>query len=221
MLSIFHKLRLLHLIRASKNKSIRQFYRSQIALLNQPINKTKLLAVDLEMTGLSASKDHVISMGWVPIDEQEIHLNKACYYLIKSSKEVGDSATIHGITDREKSQGVPIKSVYDHFIQACQQRILVVHCAAIDVPFLNRISKTVYASPFKPLVIDTMALEKEQLMHRNTIIQQNDLQLSRCRQNYKLPNYQGHNAMSDALATAELLLAIISEIGDSKISSLI
>jgi DNA polymerase-3 subunit epsilon len=39
------------------------------------------------------------------------------------------------------------------------------------------------------------------------------LTLAKCRERYHLPSYSNHNALSDAMATAELLLAQITAMG--------
>ena len=37
-----------------------------------PLEELRLLAVDIETTGLDPAKDRVLSIGWVPIDGGEI-----------------------------------------------------------------------------------------------------------------------------------------------------
>ena len=56
----------------------------------------------------------------------------------------------------------------------------------------------------------TLRLEKRLLLRRDRPIQTGDLALSGCRRRYHLPDYRAHNALCDALATAELLLAHIA-----------
>ena len=41
-----------------------------------------------------------------------------------------------------------------------------------------------------------------------------DLRLFNLRERYHLPNYKAHNALSDAISTAELFLALAAESGD-------
>jgi len=53
-----------------------------------------------------------------------------------------------------------------------------------------------------------MRIELGLRKRRDIPVQQGDLQLSKLRSTYNLPRYTAHNAMTDAFATAELLLAI-------------
>jgi DNA polymerase-3 subunit epsilon len=66
------------------------------------------------------------------------------------------------------------------------------------------------APPFA--VLDTMQIELGLRKRRDQPVQQGDLQLSRLRSDYGLPRYTAHNALIDALATAELLLAIAARL---------
>ncbi|WP_246615091.1 hypothetical protein [Agarivorans litoreus] len=61
-------------------------------------------------------------------------------------------------------------------------------------------------SHFPVLWIDTLSIEKSLLANANR--QKNgDYRLASVRKRYCLPDYPGHNALVDAVATAELLLA--------------
>ena len=63
------------------------------------------------------------------------------------------------------------------------------------------------ATPTTMPAVDTMLLEQVQLRRREQPIRTGDLRLQACRDRYNLPAYPAHNALMDALATAELLLA--------------
>ena len=58
------------------------------------------------------------------------------------------------------------------------------------------------------IVLDTLRIEQQLRKRREVPVKQGDLQLSQIRSDYGLPRYTAHNALIDALATAELMLAI-------------
>jgi DNA polymerase-3 subunit epsilon len=66
----------------------------------------------------------------------------------------------------------------------------------------------------------TMRMEHRRLLRRDRIIGAGDLTLGSCRTRYGLPDYPAHNALSDALATGELLLAQASHWSQGKHMSL-
>jgi DNA polymerase-3 subunit epsilon len=55
--------------------------------------------------------------------------------------------------------------------------------------------------------VDTLVREHKLLNRREVPIKSGDLRLQACRDRYNLPPYPAHNALLDALATAELLIA--------------
>lgn len=203
--------------RLCKAKAIRKIYRSQLPLLGLKVAETPMLAIDLEMTGLDAQQDHILSIGWVPINAGAIDTAGAQHWLVKTDREVGDSATIHGITDSQSITATDKKQVMGRFLNVCRGRLLIFHHAALDLAFLDRSTRIAFNSSFKPAVIDTMAGERKRLSRHSDAIGQGALRLAACRERYGLPSYTGHNALTDALATAELFLAQSSADSDSSI----
>ena len=61
--------------------------------------------------------------------------------------------------------------------------------------------------------IDTLHIEHQRLLRKQAMIKEGELRLGNCRSRYNLPYYDGHNALIDALACAELLLAQVSKMG--------
>jgi DNA polymerase-3 subunit epsilon len=204
--------------RICKAKPIAKIYRSQLPLLNLAVAEAPLLAIDLEMTGLDADRDHILSIGWAPINRGAIATEGAEHWLIRSDREVGASATIHGITDSQREGGTPKQQVMGRFLNACRGRLLVFHHAPLDIAFIDRACRIAFNSGFKPALIDTMACERKTLMRHNDALTTGALRLGTCRERHGLPAYTGHNALTDALATAELFLAQSSADSDSAIS---
>jgi DNA polymerase-3 subunit epsilon len=65
------------------------------------------------------------------------------------------------------------------------------------------------------MVLDTMYLELTLRKRRNLPVHHGDLQLTKLRSDYNLPEYTAHNALIDASATAELLLALAENMDTS------
>lgn len=173
---------------------------------------TPMIAVDLELTGLDAAKDHIISVGWTLVDDGRIRLGSNRHVLVSADRSVGESAAIHELTDSEVAEGVKPRKALKKLFEAAAGRVWVFHHAALDVSFLQRACRgwAGLAPPFA--VLDTMQIELGLRKRRDQPVQQGDLQLSRLRSDYGLPRYTAHNALIDALATAELLLAIAARL---------
>jgi DNA polymerase-3 subunit epsilon len=169
--------------------------------------KLEFLVADTETSALSAAEGEMLSIGWVVMANAGIKLNTAEHYLLCSERGVGQSATIHQLRDCELVAGVSREAMMERFLQVARSRILVFHHAVLDMSFLNQISCQLYNAPLLLPFIDTLQMEQRRMSRQGSVPPKNGLRLGACRSRYSLPDYPGHNALIDALATAELLLA--------------
>ena len=172
------------------------------------IADTPLIAVDLELTGLDKNNDHIIAMGWTQIDRGRIQFGSNRHLLITSERSVGASAAIHELVDSEVAQGEDIDEGLAELFRAARGRVWVFHHAGLDVGFLKKACARWARILPGFIVLDTMRIEYRQRRRRDIPVKQGDLQLGRIRSFYGLPRYTAHNALNDAFATAELMLAI-------------
>lgn len=181
------------------------------ACAEQPIDRianTPLIAVDLELTGLDKNEDHIIAMGWTQIDRGRIQIGSNRHLLISASQSVGSSAAIHELMDSEVAQGQDIEVGLEELFRAARGRVWVFHHAGLDVSFLKKACAQWARVIPGFIVLDTMRIEYRQRKRREVPVKHGDLQLGRIRSLYGLPRYTAHNALNDAFATAELMLAI-------------
>lgn len=173
--------------------------------LDRTVDEAPLLALDLETTGLDPDHDHVVSLGWVPVVGREVVLADAAHVLVRPPGPIGDSATIHGLTDAHVADAPPLADVLPRLLDALSGRVLVAHHAPMELGFLAR------AVPgHTTTYVDTLAVERGLLGNRE--LPPGSLRLGACRKRHGLPAYPPHSALSDALAAAELLLAQVAEL---------
>lgn len=172
---------------------------------------SELLALDFETTGLDPASDRILSIGWVLIAHGRVLMRESGHLLVNSAgPSVGHSATIHGLVDSDIAGGVDLAQAIERLLALLAGRVLLAHCASIEVEFLSRACVRLYAVPPLLCVVDTMAIEAQLRSHEH--LADGALRLHACRERYQLPRYRGHNAAVDALACAELLLAQASRI---------
>lgn len=188
-------------------------YLEQCARLNPGhIADTGLVSVDLELTGLDPDTDQIISIGWTLVDGGRIQFGSNRRLLINADQSVGSSAAIHELMDSEVAEGMRVEDGLSELFKAAAGRVWVFHHAGLDVSFLQRACSQ-WAGVVPPFVVlDTMQIELGIRKRRDMPVQQGDLQLSRLRSDYHLPRYTAHDALIDAFATAELMLAIASRL---------
>ena len=85
--------------------------------------------------------------------------------------------------------------------------MLLAHHARVEMGFLSAACRRLYGCPFLAPVVDTLGLERRWLVQRGHVVHTGGLRLGTLRNYYHLPRYPAHNALSDALAAAELFLA--------------
>ena len=176
--------------------------------LDTPIDELPILAVDFETTGLDAKVDKLLSVGFVSLEQEQIKLNTSYHQIIKTKKQLEESnVIIHQITDHQKEQGQPLAIVVEKLLKALAGKVMLVHFARIERQFLQQACLELYGfMPDFPM-IDTLVIAKRQLDKRDISYDPSELRLSTLRNKYKLPDHHGHDALNDAIATAELLLA--------------
>jgi DNA polymerase-3 subunit epsilon len=99
-----------------------------------------------------------------------------------------------------------------------EEGVLLVHNRAIDVAFLKDAYRRCRAKWPSPHVVDTVDLlvrleRKVKLQHPELPADLPEVNLSTAREAHGLPPYQAHDALTDALATAELFLVLRHAIG--------
>jgi len=166
-----------------------------------------ILSVDFETTGLNAITDKLLSVGFVSIEKRQIKLG-SCYHQIINTKHRldADNVIIHQITDQQKSQGISLRVVVEALLEALAGKVMLVHFARIEKQFLKQACLELYGVSPPLMVLDTLAMAKRKLDQRDIAYDPQELRLSALRQKHDLPNHFAHNALSDAIATAELLL---------------
>ena len=200
------------LLKKAPSGALRDFLSVPLPDLQTPIDKVNILAVDFETTGLDAKQDKLLSVGFVTLKQQQISLNSSYHQIIKTKDQLQESnVIIHHITDSQKEQGKALATVVETLLKALAGKVMLVHFARIEKQFLTQACLELYGmAPVFPM-IDTLALAKRRLDKRDVAYDPSELRLTNLRQKFKLPDHHAHNALNDAIATAELFMAQMSK----------
>jgi len=173
----------------------------------QTISQTKLVAVDFETTGLE-SNDQIVSMGFCPINAFQIKLAECSHLVVNPEIQLNaSSVTIHNITDDQASRGISKFDALRYFLLHTEGAVIVAHYHVIERSFIQRLAKQTLGHTLPLNILDTFQIEKNKWQRRNQSVTPNTLRLFNIRKRYGLPKYNAHNALEDAIATAELFLA--------------
>lgn len=178
-------------------------------LYDTSVQPRRWLSVDVETTGLDPAKDRLLSIGWVPVDDNEIVLAGAGHVILwnGSNESVGESATVHGITDDVIAMGTDPQDAVGQVLEALKGRALLAHYAKMELGFLDKACRQYFGAGFDVPADDTMDREYRAMTAKNREPSREGLRLWTLLENYGLPPSKAHHALNDAIAAAEIWLA--------------
>lgn len=204
----------------ARDPRLQKFYAAGAPAPQTPLLHTPLMALDVETTGLDPASDGIVSLGLVPMQLDRILNSRARHWIVRPREPLAEeSVTIHGITDSQVRHAPDLDEILAEVLDAIAGHVLVVHCREIERRFLDAALQVRIGEGLQFPVIDTMELEAR--MHRvddrslldrllRREVPRVSIRLADSRARYGLPRYRPHHAMTDALASAELLQAQIA-----------
>jgi DNA polymerase III subunit epsilon len=203
----------------AKDHRLKKYYGAGVLAGHTPIDQVPLMALDIETTGLNPNVDGIVSVGIMPMTTQIIQSSSAKHWIINPKVPlVDESVPFHGITHSQVKNAPTFEAILEELLQTLSGHVMVVHCRAIERSFINHALKRVIHETIEIPMIDTMELEARLYRQPSTlswiqrIFKTNQsepisIRLAASRARYGLPMYKPHHAVTDALATAELLQA--------------
>jgi DNA polymerase-3 subunit epsilon len=185
-------------------------------------------SLDIETGGLDPKRDPIISLGMLPIREGVIRMVEAYTTLVRpeAGREIRpESVRAHQLVRDEVREATPLPVVLGEVDRRVRQGALLVHHQGIDVAFLKQaFSRHGRRWPSPPIVDTVELLFKLQRKRRFTRAGQDGVEpsvnLAEARRRLGLPDYQAHDALVDAIATAELFLLLRRALGATTLRQL-
>ncbi|MCW8329901.1 3'-5' exonuclease [Photobacterium sp. SDRW27] len=202
----------------AKDTRLKHYYSTEMVSGDTPLKDVPFVALDFETTGLDSKTDEIISIGLVPFDIHRIRCRESAHWVVNPHRPLEEeSVVIHGITDSDVSDAPDLLRILEKVLDALAGKIVVVHYQKIEREFMNSALKTRLNEGIHFPVVDTLAIEAAIQQHnfggflnRLQGKKPGSVRLGKARRRYGLPAYQPHHALTDALATAELLQAQIA-----------
>jgi len=179
-------------------------------------------SLDIETGGLDAKRDPIIAVGMLPVRGGILKLGEAYQTLIRpeAGREIKpESVRAHQLLKRDLSAAPPLAEVLAQVDRRIREGALLVHFQAIDVQFLKQGYSRFGLKWPRPPVVDTVELILK-LDRKTRFVRPADApadvpstNLTETRRRLGLPDYQAHDALTDAIATAELFLVLRKLLG--------
>jgi DNA polymerase-3 subunit epsilon len=176
-----------------------------------PWREARYCAVDLELTGLDPKRHEIISFGAVPIEDGRVQLGGAVHGLARPLRALSESSIrVHGLRAADLTDAPALDEAIDPLLAVLAGRIPVVHVAAIERGFLRPALRRQGLRLRAPM-IDTSMLGLVWLHERDGGGPQR-LSLSELTLALGLPSHHPHDAVGDALTTAQVFIALATHL---------
>lgn len=167
-------------------------------------------SLDFETTGLDRERDAVVSFGVVPVRGGRVVVGEAVHQLVvpdvPSSPE---SMRIHGILPRDLADAQPFAVAGETLRRALDRRFLLAWFANVEIGFLGRLFGGRRRSWVRRTIdVRQMAIELE---HLDQDVRQS---LSSAAERYGVPVANPHEALDDAMVTAQVFLVLAARLED-------
>jgi DNA polymerase-3 subunit epsilon len=167
-------------------------------------------ALDLETSGLDPRRDEILAVGMVPLRGGTVRWGERYAAVVRPPAErdaLGAGFAVHQLLPGEVGAGRSLGEVLPEALSRLAGGVLLVHFAALDVEFLREACRRTGVDWPEPPVVDTVRL-LERMASLEYPRPAPSTQLAAARERMGLPAATEHDALSDALATAELFLVV-------------
>jgi DNA polymerase-3 subunit epsilon len=183
------------------------------------LDELTLWALDLEMSGLDAERDRILAVGMVPIRRSVIRYGERYSSRVRPvdlDALSSEGLRAHHLIRADLDGAPPIEAVLPEIDRRLRDGALVLHFAAVDLAFLRRAYRECGLEWPAPPIVDTVDLLvrlHERLQRWTPSAVPPKTALGDARAALGLPAHDTHDALGDALATAELYLVLRHKLG--------
>jgi DNA polymerase-3 subunit epsilon len=167
-----------------------------------------LVSLDFEATGLDLQRDKIISFGAVPIHNARIDVGDAVYQIV-DPEEVPpspESIVVHGLRPMDLAGAPSIEVARRTLSDALAGRFLVTWWAPVEAAFLDRI----FGGGLRSWMRRAIDVRELLIVLEGRSVAQ--LTLSQAAERFGVPVASAHNALDDALVTAQLFLVMAAKL---------
>ena len=174
--------------------------------------RASFASLDFEATGLDFARDTIISFGVVPITNGRIDVGECAYDLVDPGDvpQRPETIVVHGLRPIDLSDAPSLDAARESLAAALDGRFLVTWYAIVEAAFLDKLFGGGVRSWLRRCVdVRNLVLSIER-DDRGGVPEGVDTTLSGVAERYDIPVASPHNALDDALVTAQLFLVVAS-----------
>ena len=170
------------------------------------LDNAAFTVLDLETSGLEPKRHHIVQIGAVRLESGSIALGNVWSGLVRTHGERSpESLLIHEISPQRQEQGEPLPQLMRDFARYSENTVWVAWDADFDLAFLDRAWPQAGLEQARPLILDLAELAACVLPEWRG----RRLGLDDCLRYCGLPVTDRHDALGDALVSAQLMQLLI------------
>lgn len=171
--------------------------------LLQPLEQARYVVVDVETSGLNLNRDRLIAIGAVAVKAGEIILSDSFEVVLQQqTASAPDNILVHGIGGSTQTSAVPPQEALLRFLEYLGKDPLVAFHVTFDKTMLCNAFRQYLGFKFQHPWLDLAYVMPGLYPDRS----QRFLSLDDWLTYFDIPSHARHNALSDALGTAQLFL---------------
>ncbi len=198
-------------MRRARSQSAAAYRRARLPGRRTPWREASWCAVDLELSGLDPDAHEIISFGAIPVEQGRVQLHHAVTGMVCPEKALTESSIrVHGMRPVDLEDAPALDDAIGPLLEAMTGRIPVAHVAAVERAFLGPALRRQGVALRGP-VADTEVIGKVWLHERDGQAPLR-MSLSLLAGALGLPAERPHDALGDALTTAQVFIALAAHL---------
>ena len=176
----------------------------------------RFVVADVEATGLDVRRDRLIAIGAVTVEAARVDLGRSFYAVLRQREPSSrENILVHGIGGAAQRAGEDPVQALLAFLEFAGKAPLVGFHAGFDDVLIRRAMREFLGEPYARQWIDLAQLAPELVPEEGRARQHLDAWLER----FGIEAFSRHDAAADALATAQLLLALLPRAASRPVST--
>jgi DNA polymerase III subunit epsilon len=185
------------------------------AELDTPFSGMRCVVVDVETSGLNLTEDHLISIGAVAMVDGQVALGDSFSVVLQqATASHKDNILLHGIGGVEQTEGVPADDALLAFLDYLRKDPLIAFHVTFDQTMIQRALRQYLGISFNHPWLD-MAYVMPAL---NPTFAARYRSLDHWIAHFDIRNDARHNALADALVTAQLFQVALAQASKKNIT---
>lgn len=202
----------------AQNSSLRRWQSQPGVALDTPFEAARYVVVDVETSGLNLRKDKLISIGAVALVNGKIDLADSFYIVLQQAQaSEKNNILLHGISGSVQTEGVPAAQALLDFLAYLGKDPLIAFHVTFDETMIKRAMRDHLGLRFRHHWSDVAYLAPALYPVLSSRLYSLDDWIA----HFAIRNDARHNAMADALVTAQLLQVLLHQSRMKKIGNFV